>query len=106
MTPVGCSYPSRCSVDVRCFAPTAPAEKLNALRFRLLGKAFERTSRQLDGLHFVGELRQLREAGSFLRGPECRWLRGDRNGDRLAHLARDCQNAIGLLLTIHTHGAS
>src|SRR5713101_5935339 len=93
-------------MNVCRIASAAATQELNALRLRFLGKALERASRKLDGLHFVGELRQTGKAGSSVSGPERSRLCGNWNVDRLTHLLGDRRHAIGFLLTVDAHGGS
>src|SRR6266478_5880878 len=93
-------------MNVCCVRSAAATQELNALGLRLLGKTFERGSRKLDSFHFILEFRQAGKAGSRVSGPERSRLCGNRNADRLTHLASDRQHAIGFLLTVDAHGAS
>src|SRR5260370_2437613 len=93
-------------MNVCCIASEAATQELNALRLGFLGKALERASRKLDGLHFVWKLRQTGKAGSSVSGPECSRLCCNWNADRLSHLLGDGQHAIGFLLTVDAHGGS
>src|SRR5256885_13504501 len=93
-------------MNVCRIASAAATQVLNALRLRFFGKALERVSRELDGLHFVWELRQTGKAGGRVSGSERSRLGGNRNADCLTHLPNDRQHAIGFLLTVDAHRGS
>src|ERR1700675_3428018 len=90
-------------MNIGRIAATTAAQVLNAFGPGSMGKLFERASRELDRLHLIGKLRQTGEAWGCVSGSECRRLRGNWNGDRLAHLASDRQNAIRFLLTVDAY---
>src|SRR5438270_12533681 len=83
------SQPASKSMNVCRIASAAATQELNALCLRSFGKALERVSWKLNGLHFVWELRQTGQAGSRLDGPERSGLSCNRNADRRTHLASD-----------------
>src|SRR5437660_10603047 len=93
-------------MNVCRIASAAATQVLNALRLRFFAKALERVSRELDGLHFVWEVRQTGKAGGRVSGSERSRLGGNRNAECLPHLPNDRQRAYGFVLAVAAHGSS
>src|SRR6185503_4180784 len=87
-------------MDIGGIASAASAEELDTFPLRSFRKAFKRASWNLNGLHLVGKLRQLSEAGDCFRSTEGGRLCRDGNSDRFAHLSNDRHHSIWFLLAI------
>ena len=88
--------------EVSGIAPTTSAQEMNALVFGYFCKAFKSAARKLNGLHFIGKLRQSCKAGYRVRGAERRRLRSNWDAHCFPHFPCDRQYPIRFLLTVDT----